>query len=125
MLSTIPPELIAKIAYHLISPTLSPPIPLLCTCQRIYSAISPRENPNLYAKVFRANFDLAAAERRSFSSPWELTAKRLTTELEKRVKVIQRLSTMVAMGDVTGVRVEELWVVYFLLIENGTFFLFC
>nr|XP_031861821.1 uncharacterized protein CI109_002650 [Kwoniella shandongensis]KAA5528893.1 hypothetical protein CI109_002650 [Kwoniella shandongensis] len=140
MLAAIPPEIISQITYHLIS--LSPrsidipPINLLLTCRTIYEAVSPTSNPRLYARVFRHYFDVEAAQRRLGLGPTadddvsngkakgkdvdrdRLNARDLTMELSMRVKSLMRLRGMVKRGNVRLVEERDLWVIYFMLIEN-------
>jgi hypothetical protein len=64
MLSTLPPELLSQVAFWLVLETCAPPVPLLCASQALYTALSPASNPNLYASVFRAHYDVDAPTRR-------------------------------------------------------------
>ena len=117
MLDTIPPEILSYIALQLSLPTCEPPTNLLQTCRSIYQTLSPSANPRLYAKIYRACFDTAAAERRV----GHLTAAALASELARRVKALKRLSQQVKARDVKHVLDEDLWVIYIMLIENGRF----
>lgn len=51
-----------------------------------------------------------------------LRAQDLVDEMKRRVKALARLREMVERGDVTEVPDDDLWVLYFMLIENGMFF---
>jgi hypothetical protein len=115
MLDTIPAEVLAHIALHLTLPTCEPPANLLQTNKTILNILSPQSNPRLYARVYRARFDTAAAERRL----GDLNAVDLTAELGKRVRALARLSRQIRMRDVKSVRDDDLWVIYVMLIENG------
>ena len=115
MLDVIPPEILSHIALHLTLPTCAAPANLLQTSKSIHNAISTKNNPRLYARVYRASFDTAAAERRL----GEISAVGLTEELGRRVRALTRLTKQVAIGDVTGVRDEDLWVIFIMLLENG------
>lgn len=64
MLDQIPTEVLSQIAYHLSLPTLSPSVPLLQTCSALRDALTPSANPRLYARLYRAAFDVKAAKRR-------------------------------------------------------------
>jgi len=64
MLDTLPPEVLSHITYHLVLESCAPPTALLATCNAVYGAVGPETNPNLYAQVFRATYDTAAAARR-------------------------------------------------------------
>jgi len=115
MLDTIPAEILANIAYHVSCPALSPPVPLLQSCKSIHDALSPTSNSRLYGSLFRYAFDTKAAERRL----GDIHAGAITQELERRVKALHRIRQMVKRGDVLGVKADDLWVVYVMLIENG------
>ena len=119
MLDTIPPEVIGLIAYHVSVETLQPPTSILQSSKQLNETLSPRSNPNLYARIFKDTFDTSAATRRC-SSP--LTAKKLTDELELRTRALGRLTRRVKDGKVGGVEERDLWVIYILLIEHGTSF---
>lgn len=123
MLESIPPEILGLIAYHLTIESLQPPTQLLQASKQLNETLSPKSNPNLYAKIFKDSFDTSAATRRC-SSP--LTAEKLTDELELRTRALGRLKKRVKDGKVGGVEERDLWVIYILLIEHGTSFLsFC
>jgi hypothetical protein len=119
MLDIIPPEVLAHIALHLTLPTLAPPISLLQTSKSISRTLIPSSNSRLYARIFRANFDTSAAERRVKG---EINSGDLVCELKKRVGALGRLSRMIEKSDVGGVSEEDLWVIYVMLTENGKFF---
>ena len=115
MLDSIPPDVLGHIALHLTLPTCEPPVNLLRTSKAIHNTLSPSANPRLYARVYRARFDTAAAERRLGG----LNASALTDEFYRRVRALNRLSRQVTMKDVTGVQDDDLWVIYVMLLENG------
>ncbi|WRT65111.1 uncharacterized protein IL334_002053 [Kwoniella shivajii] len=156
MLDQIPSEIISQISFHLsLSPSSSsssstsaaspfdsiPPINLLLACRTIHDAISPSNNPRLYAKLFRAIFDIDAPERRFRTVPQKikrkakkrrrntnqndeddigdkLKAQELMKELKKRVKTLLKLRNMVEQNDVSDVGEDDLWTIYLMLIEN-------
>jgi len=117
MLDTIPPEVLGLIAYHSSIDTLQPPTSILQSSKQLNDTLSPRSNPNLYARIFKDTFDTSAATRRC-TSP--LTASKLTDELELRTRALGRLKREVKAGKVGGVEERDLWVIYILLIEHGT-----
>jgi hypothetical protein len=121
MLDTIPPEVIGLIAYHVSVETLQPPTSILQSSKQLNETLSPKSNPNLYARIFKDSFDTSAATRRC-TSP--LTAKKLTDELELRTRALGRLKRRVKDGKVGGVEERDLWVIYILLIEHGTSLIF-
>ncbi len=116
MLDKVPPEVLGLIAFHLTLPTLRPPVNLLLASRTIHDVISPKANPLLYAKVFRQTFDMEAVERRI----GEIKPLAVTSELRRRVMVLFRLRQMVDRSDLSDLRDDDLWVVYLMLIENGT-----
>jgi hypothetical protein len=116
MLDTVPVDVLTHIAVHLCIDDPSPPTSLLLTNRVIHSALSTQTNPNLYARLFRANFDMSAAERRL----GDINAVEVTRELERRMRALARLGKMVRLGDVSVIG-DELWVIYVMLIENGEF----
>ncbi|ODN96474.1 hypothetical protein L198_04188 [Cryptococcus wingfieldii CBS 7118] len=140
MLAHIPPEILSHIAFHLAlaSPdTLlaTPNVPLLQTCRAVADTLAPSRNYRLYARIYRACFDTDAAERRMGSGydagPAGARYKKLTVdggkkiqaqgmvaELQKRLGSLARLRRMVQQGDVRDVVDSDLWVLYFMLIEN-------
>lgn len=117
MLDQIPAEILAHIAFHLSITTLSPPVPLLQSCKSIHSAISPSTNHRLYGRLFRSAFDTAAAERRIGSGG--INAGNVTQELKRRVIALNRIERMVQAQLVFAIQIEDLWVLYIMLIENG------
>ena len=64
----LPLDVLENIAYHLALIDPYGPsthlVPLLCTNSFLYSSLSLRHNPHLYARIFRAKFDHRAAGRR-------------------------------------------------------------
>ncbi|WVR04294.1 hypothetical protein IAU60_001294 [Kwoniella sp. DSM 27419] len=158
MLDQIPPEIISQIALHvsLSSPSFTaiPPINLLLASRSIHDAISPKSNPRLYGRLFRATFDSAAVERRMRQASSggtihhpvssyvigagsssrtgskrrpkkrarveedKLTARQLAKELQRRVECLSRLKGMKERRDVSELTDDDLWIIYFMLIEN-------
>ena len=118
MLSAIPTEILSHVALHLSlsSNPPSPPIALLLTSKSIYNSLSYAGNPDLYARLYRACFDTQAVERRM--GPQE--AASLVAELKRRVRCLRKLNALVRQGDVRRVVESDLWVVYLMLLENGT-----
>ena len=115
MLDTLPTEVLTVIGLHLSLSTLLPPVDLLCTCRSIYDALGPKTNPRLYARVFRANFDIEAVERRIGPQ----TASDITRELTLRARSMYALRAMVTNHNVEEVEEEHLWPIFFMLLENG------
>jgi hypothetical protein len=98
---------------------------LLQSCSTIHSALVPSNNPRLYAKLFRNAFDTKAAKRRcaeagGAAGEGVTHAKGLTAELERRVRVMRSLKGRVGRNDVRGMGTEEGWVIYLMMVENGT-----
>jgi hypothetical protein len=115
MLTTVPPEILTHIAYHLALPSLSPPVPLLQSCKTIHQTLNSSNNHRLYARLFRTAFDVKAAERRL----GDIHAGDVTQELRRRVITLRRLGAMTRRGVVEGVQASDLWIIYIMLIENG------
>nr|XP_018265834.1 uncharacterized protein I303_02208 [Kwoniella dejecticola CBS 10117]OBR87992.1 hypothetical protein I303_02208 [Kwoniella dejecticola CBS 10117] len=117
-----------------------PPINLLLSCRTINEAINPTTNPRLYGKLFKALFDIDAPERRLRIHPNanaiarklkkrprkrrktneddKLKAQELTKELKKRINCLLRLRDMIEQKDVSEIEDDDLWTIYFMLIEN-------
>lgn len=141
MLQELPSEILGQVVLHLCIRKLDdskfhppgvhppdnwevPPVNLLCTCRAIYSAISPSANPELYARIYRANFDTAAVYRRlgdAASSNRKVRAKALTAELKRRVMALKRLTRQLRSHNVVETKEDDLWVIYLMLIENGEY----
>jgi len=120
MLDSIPPEILSIVGYHLSIDSLQPPTSVLSSSKYLNECLSPRSNPNLYARIYRDSFDTSAAVRRCVD---DLTARRLTAELEHRTRALGRLKRRLRDGKVGEVEESELWVIYILLIEHGMSFL--
>ena len=113
MLDTIPPEILAQISYHLSSPTLTPPVDLLCTSRHFNQHLSPSNNPNLYARLYKDNFDTSAAGRRLGRKVGNVE---LTKELAVRARALRKLGGGVGISQVQD---RDIWVLYLLIIEHG------
>lgn len=119
MLDSVPPEILTNIAHHLCAETHCPPTALLLTCKHFNQHLSPSENPNFYAELFRDTFDTSAATRRlrlsTSSSQLQLDSVSLTKELEHRLRALDRLSHLA----IAQLEDEDFWVLYILLTEHG------
>ncbi|KAI9635571.1 uncharacterized protein MKK02DRAFT_44260 [Dioszegia hungarica] len=135
MLSELPEEVLSLVAFHLCQPPTRPlpgpvlgdasrwiasPTNLLRTSRLINSVISPTANPELYARIFRANFDTAAVFRRLGDGPStrKIRAREMTAELKRRVRALSRLREMMDRKEVQRIGEEEMWVIYVMLVEN-------
>ncbi|WVO15750.1 hypothetical protein L204_103412 [Cryptococcus depauperatus] len=133
MLARLPPEILSHITFYLCitqppSSDAIPPIPLFQTCRTIYDAVALETNKRLYTRVFKALFDVGAAERRfgwdktgrgnQGNGGGRLRAQDWVDELRRRVEALSRLKARIEQKNVAGVTDEELWVVYFMLTEN-------
>ena len=87
------PDVFDTIAHYVgTADPLGPPASLasfLRTDRFIYSHLNPRQNPHLWANLFRHSFDMAALRRR-FPSDW-LTSSCLANEFERRWKSLARI----------------------------------
>jgi hypothetical protein len=147
MLDTLPSEILIQIAHFLVLETGAPPTALLRCCNTIYTAASPESNPNLYAGVFRALYDLAAPVRRlgmgsgclddedddqgdgEACSPMSCDTEMSATppparpptlrsrQLCAELRTRTRALTRLAKG--ITVLEEDLWIVFLMLLENG------
>lgn len=114
-LQSVPQDVLQYIALLTTSSrVLSPPsdlVPLLLTSRSMYQCLSLQACPHLYASIFRAKFDLAAARRRFHYS--ELTDSCLAGELVQRCRVLQRIRRR----DITTERSrQDLWTIWYLFI---------
>lgn len=116
MLDSIPVEVLTLVGYHLSIENLQPPTSLLLASKHFNDSLSPRSNKDLYSRVYRYAFDTSAGVRRSTS---EITAEKLTHELETRVRALRRLESALKTGTVGEVEDRDLWVLYILLVEHG------
>ncbi|TEB16536.1 hypothetical protein FA13DRAFT_1804623 [Coprinellus micaceus] len=68
---SIPPEVAEDIGFSLLAScplhSLAAIIPLLQTSKEWHTALSPKSNTTLYARLCRLKFDIAAVERRAFT----------------------------------------------------------
>jgi hypothetical protein len=119
MLDSIPVEVLTLVGYHLAIESLQPPTSLLLASKHFNDSLSPRSNKDLYSRVYRYAFDTSAAVRRSSA---EITADKLTQELETRVRALRRLELALKTGTVGEVQDRDLWVLYILLVEHGMSF---
>lgn len=70
----------------------------------------------------KRNFTTDMTKRQEGDTTPRLRAQDLMDEMKRRVKALARLREMVERGDVTEVPDDDLWVLYFMLIENGMSF---
>jgi len=95
---------------------LGPPsnlLALLTTSRTVHFALSPRNNNNLYAKIFALKFDTAAASRR-LTERW-LTSRCLAIELRLRFEALKRIRS----GVINGYMLQyDLWTIFFILLEH-------
>ncbi|CAA7262021.1 unnamed protein product [Cyclocybe aegerita] len=94
LLSTVPQEVLEHIAFAAATDTsglLSNIVPLLLTSRHVHGCLSITTNPHLYARIFCAKFDTAAARVSFASSSDQLTSYALASELQRRCTVLQRI----------------------------------
>ncbi|KAF8626660.1 hypothetical protein AX15_004751 [Amanita polypyramis BW_CC] len=123
-LDAIPHEVLEHIAFHAANGDfLGPPsglIPLISLNRRTYTQLSLASNVHLYAKIFAAKFDTAAAKRRL--GPERTVANVLALELQRRCFYLKRLRAQVdarytdASSD--SVLQDLLFHVYLMMLEN-------
>ncbi|KAJ3516227.1 hypothetical protein NLJ89_g1250 [Agrocybe chaxingu] len=93
-LSTVPQEVLEHIAFFAATDTfglLSSIVPLLLTSRHVNGCLSITANHHLYARIFCAKFDTAAAKARFASSSDQLTSYALASELQRRCTVLRRI----------------------------------
>ncbi|RPD55503.1 hypothetical protein L226DRAFT_574533 [Lentinus tigrinus ALCF2SS1-7] len=93
MLTSLPPDVLDHVAFHLATAhNLGPPaalVPLLSAHSHLYSLLSITRNAHLYARIFRAKFDYHAAQRRfSQHASYSLA---LARQLVRNCQSLQRI----------------------------------
>src|SRR6266404_2052904 len=113
----VPIEVLERVAFEVaLSPALGPPvhiIPFLCTCKFIHRTISHAFSNDLYAKIFRAKFDVDAARRRFGTGA--IRSRFLASQLKTYCVALKRIRR----GDIDAPDIEALLrTVFILLTEN-------
>jgi hypothetical protein len=115
-LESIPVDVLSHIAFFTVASTpfngLGVVLQLLLCSHTIYSALSLKSCPQLYARVFRTRFDFIAHLRRSKLSYPTTTSQAL--ELQHRCMVLQRIRRRHIDRDI----VPDLWTIYLMLLES-------
>lgn len=99
---------------------------LLLTCRHVNDHLSASVNPRLYARIFRARFDLDPIARRYGRKA--ITVENLAGELRRRCVVLKRIKRAVELGQLRPegeteegeieLR-ENMWLAYLMMTENG------
>ena len=123
-LDAMPQEVLEHIAFHAGgSDFLGPPsglIPLICLNRHTHTQLSLASNVHLYARIFAAKFDTAAAQRRL--GPNRIDPSVLALELQRRCYYLKRLRAQIdarytqASNDST--LQDLLFYVYLMMLEN-------
>ena len=121
-LDRIPQEILEHITFQVAaSDFLGPPsgiVPLLCLNRHTYTSLG--SNNHLYARIFAAKFDTAAAERRL--GPKRISPDVLALELQRRCFYLKRLRAQVdvriGQGSNDGILEDLLLHVYLMMLEN-------
>ena len=118
-LDRIPQEILEHIAFQVAeSDFLGPPsgiVPLICLNRYTYTSLG--SNNHLYARIFAAKFDTAAAERRL--GPKRISPGVLALELQRRCLYLKRLRAQVDVRFGQGSDEEDLLLhVYLMMLEN-------
>lgn len=99
---------------------LGPPagiLPFLLLNRDMHEALSFDNNPHLYARIFTAKYDLAAAIRRMGSALLPATA--LAEELRRRSVLLRRFRNLKGCRvDETDMVDEMLWTAYLMVLES-------
>jgi len=111
------PEILQRIVLFAVEERfLGPPsdlLALLTTSKAINFALSPRNNNDIYARIFKLKFDTAAASRRL--GPRRLTSRSLAIELRDRFEALRRVRGGIINGPMLQ---RDLWVIFFILLEH-------
>lgn len=99
---------------------------LLLTCKRLHKYLDSRSNPNLYARIFAARFDVHPIARRYGTE--SLQPRPLSRELKRRCRILKRMRRACQLDRLRpegntqegyqNMR-ECLWLAYLMLTENG------
>lgn len=113
-LFAIPQELLERIALEVaLSSSRGPPvnlIALLCTCKYVHHALS---STDLYAKIFRAMFDVDAPLRRL--GPRAVRSRFLASQLKTYCTALRRIR----LGDIFAPNVEDVLRTAFILVTEN------
>lgn len=113
-LNSIPCNVLQQIAFYLAMMSLPrPPLhltSLLLACSDVYQALSPQNCPQLYARIFRATFDLDPDLHTKIPDPV------LCSELYRRHRVLWRTRCMDLSSNLTQ---EELRGSMRMVVENA------
>ncbi|KDR78686.1 hypothetical protein GALMADRAFT_244185 [Galerina marginata CBS 339.88] len=108
-------EVWERIAFYAVASedTFLGPPSMICSLallsRLVYAQISFKNNPRLYARIFRFKFDASAPARR-LSERWR-TTKCLASELIKRCRAMKRIKTK-------DLNVDDVWTAYLMMSEN-------
>ncbi|CUA72817.1 hypothetical protein RSOLAG22IIIB_10320 [Rhizoctonia solani] len=124
--SRLPSEVIQHIAITACSLTLTGPpselVPLLQLGRGIHAALCIRDNPGLYARIFRLKFDWQAPTRRYADAGQPLTARNFAHELQRRWVVLKRIRDASNMGGLLACsedqEIENAWMIYLMFLES-------
>ena len=111
----IPYDLLVRVALEVAAlDSLGPPshlVPLLCTCRHIHTSLTA--SSDLFARIFKAKFDISAARRRF--GPLALISRNLALQLRTYCTLLQRIKH----GDIHAPTLEhDLWNAYAMLLES-------
>jgi hypothetical protein len=120
-LSDVPPEILEHIAFYLGILDIPSLINLLATASVFNCALSPREHPRLYARLFKRRFDVAAIKRRFGNA---VKACHLRDEYRKRLAAMTRMRRLVEQGRLAEQEQleQDLWLAYLMLLEHGAWY---
>ncbi|KIJ60890.1 hypothetical protein HYDPIDRAFT_28829 [Hydnomerulius pinastri MD-312] len=116
-LEAIPLDVLTQVAFFTIdgSPiaTLDALLQLMLSSRTLHRLLSIRTCPQLYARIFRAQFDLKGHYRRS--QQHAKTTSCLASELQERRRVLRRIR----LGQIVAHHLlDDLWMVYLMLLES-------
>lgn len=117
LLCALPSILLERIALEtaLLDPTAPPAdlIPLLQSCRHIYNTLSLTHCKDLYARIFRAKFDIGAPLRRF--GPAAIYSQNLAEQLTRYCLALKHIRT----GDIFSPSIlVDFWTAFIMMSEN-------
>ncbi|KAH7882781.1 hypothetical protein F5I97DRAFT_318922 [Phlebopus sp. FC_14] len=116
-LEAVPVDVLTQVAFFTIDPSpvanLDTLLHLIMCCRTLYGHLCIHACPQLYARIFRATFDLTGHCRRSRQNM--KTATCLASELRTRRRVLRRIRLCQIVDNKL---LADLWTVYLMLLES-------
>ena len=114
-LCSVPPEILDKVAFELVSDILQGPpsvlLPLLQTCKHINRSLSTTGCIDLYSRIFKAKFDHLSAIRR--------IARPISSEYVEQLMDCCKLLQVIRSGDIYSADIDHvLFMALIMMMEN-------